>query len=135
MVRASIDLERVGPSEAIRAFTEPALLREWWGGQLEIEPEPGGAYVVRFESQGWTLRGQVLSYDPESELSFTWAWDHQPDDPVREVKVRAKPADDGTSLTVEHGPHGDSESEQEEAVGHREGWEHFLPRLAASVAK
>jgi len=33
MVRAAIDLESVGPSEAIRAFTEPALLREWWGGE------------------------------------------------------------------------------------------------------
>ena len=103
--------------------------------ELKIEPAPGGTYVVRFESQGWTLRGQVLSYDPGSELSVTWAWDHQPDDPVREVKVRARPAGDGTRLEIEHGPHGDSESEKEEAVGHREGWEHFLPRLAACVGK
>jgi uncharacterized protein YndB with AHSA1/START domain len=133
MVRASIDLQGIGPSEAIRAFTEPSLLKEWWGGELEIEPKPGGAYIVHFESQGWTLRGQVVSYDPESQLTFTWAWEHQPDDPTREVEVRAQPVGDGTRLEIEHGPHGDSEHEQEEAVGHREGWEHFLPRLAESV--
>ena len=56
LVHAWIDLDGVPASEAIRAFTDPALLREWWGGELEIDPHPGGVYVVQFESQGWTLR-------------------------------------------------------------------------------
>jgi uncharacterized protein YndB with AHSA1/START domain len=136
MVRAWIELKGIDQRGAIRLFADPALVREWWGGELEAEPEPGGGYVVRFESQGWTLHGQVVSYEPESGLTFTWAWEHQPDDPPREVKVTAVPAGTAaTRLEIEHGPHGDSESELVEAVAHREGWEYFLPRMADCLAR
>lgn len=135
VVHAWIELKGVEPHEAIRAFTDPALLREWWGGELEFEPEPGGAYVVRFESQGWTLDGKVVTYYPESGLTFTWVWEHHPDAPLRGVKVRARPAETGTRLEIEHGPHGDSESEKVEADSHREGWEHFLPQIAACLRR
>ena len=78
----------------------------------------------------------MVSYDPESGLTFTWAWEHQPDDPPREVKVTAVPAGTAaTRLEIEHGPHGDSESELVEAVAHREGWEYFLPRMADCLAR
>lgn len=135
VVHAWIELNGVEPSEAIRAFTDPALLREWWGGELELDPVPGGDYVVRFESQGWTLNGKVLSYDPESKLTFTWTWEHHSDAPLRGVKVRAQPAEGGTRLEIEHGPHGGSEAEKEEADSHREGWLHFLPRIAALLSR
>jgi uncharacterized protein YndB with AHSA1/START domain len=131
MVHASIELPGVAPREAIRAFTDPALLEQWWGGQLETEARPGGPYVVRFEGMGRTLQGEVVSYDPESELTFTWAWDFQEEPMRREVKVRAVSLDDrGTRLEIEHGPHGDSAEEREEAKAHSDGWEFFLPQLA-----
>jgi uncharacterized protein YndB with AHSA1/START domain len=135
MVHASIELPGVDPPEAIRAFTDPALLRQWWGGELEAEAEPGGPYVVRFEGMGRTLQGQVVSYDPESELTFTWAWDFQEEHVRREVKVRAVPSDGGTRIEIEHGPHGDTDEELEEAKAHRDGWEFFLPQLAAFMTR
>jgi uncharacterized protein YndB with AHSA1/START domain len=135
MVHASIELPGVAPREAIRAFTDPALLLQWWGGQLETEAKPGGPYVVHFEGLGRTLQGEVVGYDPESELTFTWAWDYEADPPRREVKVRAVPTGDaGTRVEIEHGPHGDSADELEEAKAHRDGWEFFLPQLAASLS-
>jgi uncharacterized protein YndB with AHSA1/START domain len=134
MVHASVELPGVDSREAIRAFTDPALLQQWWGGELESEPKPGGSYVVRFEGMGRTLQGQVVSYDPESELTFTWAWDFQEESMRREVRVRAVPSGDGTCVEIEHGPHGDSAEEQEEAKAHRDGWEFFLPQLAAFLS-
>jgi uncharacterized protein YndB with AHSA1/START domain len=115
MVHASIELPGVDPPEAIRAFTDP--------------------YVVRFEGMGRTLQGQVVSYDPESELTFTWAWDFQEEHVRREVKVRAVPSDGGTRIEIEHGPHGDTDEELEEAKAHRDGWEFFLPQLAAFMTR
>lgn len=134
MVHASVELPGVGPREAIRAFTDPELLKQWWGGELETEAKPGSPYVVRFEGMGRTLQGEVVSYDPESELTFTWAWDYEDDPPRREVKVRAvSTRDGGTRVGIEHGPHGDSADELEEAKAHRDGWEYFLPQLAANL--
>lgn len=134
MVHASIELPGVAPREAIRAFTDPELLKQWWGGELKAEPEPGGAYVVHFEGLGRTLQGEVVSFDPESELTFTWAWDFQDEQVRREVKVRAVPSDGGTRIEIEHGPHGDTDEELEEAKAHRDGWEFFLPQLAAFLS-
>jgi uncharacterized protein YndB with AHSA1/START domain len=134
VVHASIELPGVAPREAIRAFTDPALLKQWWGGELETEAKPGGPYVVRFEGMGRTLQGEVVSYDPESELTFTWVWDYEDDPPRREVKVRAVPSADGTRVEIEHGPHGDSDEELEEAKAHRDGWKYFLPQLATALA-
>lgn len=40
-------LEGVAPAEALTWFTQPDKLRQWWGPQeIEIDPVPGGTYVV-----------------------------------------------------------------------------------------
>jgi hypothetical protein len=51
------------------------------------------------------------------------------------VRVRAVSVGDAaTRVEIEHGPHGDSADELEEAKAHRDGWEFFLPQLAACLS-
>ncbi|MGH3171904.1 MAG: hypothetical protein ACRDN0_39355, partial [Trebonia sp.] len=44
-----------------------------------------------------------------------------------------EPAGRGATLVIAHGPFDTSDAEAEDRAGVREGWEHFLPRLAASL--
>ena len=137
MVRATLLLPGCPPERALAAFTEPATLRQWWGGDLTVTPAEGGPYIVHFAKLGQTMRGQVVSYEPGSRLEFTWAWDHEPGSPRRTVLVTVADSDDsdgGTELTVLHGPHGDGAAEQAARSDHHEGWEYFLARLGQLLA-
>jgi uncharacterized protein YndB with AHSA1/START domain len=135
VVRAWLELPGVARRLALSAWTEPRLVRDWWGGELDATPEPGRDYVVRFAALDQTMRGRVLAYQPEAGLAFTWAWEQEPAAPTRQVEIRVVDVQDGARVNIWHGTFGDTEEEKAEAVGAQEGWEHFLPRLASSLAE
>jgi uncharacterized protein YndB with AHSA1/START domain len=62
--------------------------------------------------------------------------DHEPEAARRTVLVTVTPDDAGTAtaLTIIHGPRGDGPAEAASRAEHREGWEFFLPRLAAQLS-
>jgi uncharacterized protein YndB with AHSA1/START domain len=140
VLRATVLLDGCSPDRALAAFTDPAVLARWWGGELTAELSPGGIYSVWFAKLEARMTGEVLSYAPGSRLDFRWGWEHEPGPQVRTVTVRAEPAGSGRSgptgavLTVEHGPYGVGEGEAAARAEHREGWEFFLPRLAGVLA-
>ena len=130
------DLERIAPSDALRWFTEPHRLAQWWGEECTIDPVPGGRYEVRWPGMNWTMRGRVLLCD-DTQLVYSWTWDHEPDLPARTVMVRTEPATAGTKLTISHGPYRSASPslthEDEDRVSHRDGWLFFLPKLRQGV--
>ena len=87
MVRATLLLPGCPPERALAAFTDPATLRQWWGGELTFTPAEGGPYIVHFAKLGQTMRGRVVGYEPGSRLEFTWGWDHEPGAAGRTVLV------------------------------------------------
>jgi len=131
VLRAVVTLPGCAAGRALAAFTDPVLLARWWGGELAADLVVGGQYLVRFPSLHRALTGRVVSYEPPTVLEFIWAWDGE-DEPGRTVTVTAGQAQPAT-LTVVHGPYGDAVSERAARAEHRAGWEHFLPRLAATV--
>jgi uncharacterized protein YndB with AHSA1/START domain len=145
MVRATLLLPGCRPERALAAFTDPATLRQWWGGELTVTPAEGGPYIVHFAKLGQTMRGRVVGYEPGRRLEFTWGWDHEPAVAGRTVLVTVAEAGHstgiagpgrpgGTELTVRHGPHGEGAAEQAARSEHREGWEYFLARLGQFLA-
>lgn len=127
-----ITLEGVAPTEALTWFTQPDKLRQWWGPQeIEIEPVPGGAYVVSWPKMGWTMRGQIANMS-DKHLVYSWAWDHEPDLPARAVIVRAREQDGGSLVTITPGPFRPGEAlphEDADRASHLDGWTTFLPEL------
>lgn len=121
------------PETVFRHWTEPGLVTKWWAQQAEVEPRTGGAYLFSWPQMDWRLRGRYTTFDPNQRLVFTWAWDHEPDTPERQVEVRFDPAGDGTRLTITHGPYGMSASEQQDRQGHLEGWQHFSSQLSRVI--
>jgi uncharacterized protein YndB with AHSA1/START domain len=134
-IRATVELPGASPALALRAFTDPALVLRWWGGELHAELSPGGRYEVEFGRIGRTLLGEVLDYRPPLLLSFSWRWAHEAGDRGYVVTARTSELVDGARLEVEHGPHGDTDEDREAATEHRDGWQYFLPRLSAVVGE
>jgi uncharacterized protein YndB with AHSA1/START domain len=132
-VHAWAQLHGVSASDALAAWTDPERLRDWWGGELNADLQHGGSYVVGFGALGQTMRGRVLTYQPAARLAFTWSWDHEPDAVSRKVDIRVLEVEDGVRIEIEHGPYGDTDTEQTAAKEAREGWEHFLPRLVSNL--
>jgi len=125
-------LERVSPVAALTWFTQAEKLRQWWGPQdVEIDPVPGGAYIVSWPAIGRTMRGEIANMS-DTHLVYSWAWDHEPNMPARAVIVRAREQDGGSLLTITHGPFRQGEAlpnEDEDRAAHLEGWSNFLPEL------
>lgn len=111
------------------AFTDSGVLTRWWPERAEVDVRVGGAYHLEWPDMGWHLRGHYTDVEPGEKLGFTWKWDHEPDLPVRTVSLEFDADADGVTLSVDHGPYGDTGREQEDLDGHVQGWTFFLTRL------
>ena len=118
------------PAEVYRWFVEPDLLVRWIGINARLEPHPGG--VFRFEiTNGEWCSGRYVEVVPGKRVVFTWGWDSGalPVPPGSStVEVDLLEHADGTQVRLVH------RDLAPEARGvHAEGWQRFLPRLAAVV--
>jgi uncharacterized protein YndB with AHSA1/START domain len=139
-VTAELLLPGVTPNRALAAFTEPELVKQWWTAELTTHLAIGGEYLARFAALGQTMIGVVEEYEPGHLLAFTWGWSHQPEAAGRygvtvTVAPAALPDGAGTRMEVVHAPRAGVRVEADDPAPaeHREGWEHFLPRVAASL--
>ena len=132
-LRVAADLPSVGTEGLWRAWTDPDELARWWSQEAELDLRVGGAYHLGWPAMGWHLRGEYTEVARPERLAFTWAWDHEPDAPVRTVAIDFQPFVDGsgTRMVITHGPYGPGREEAEDRQSHLDGWRHFLERLAS----
>ncbi len=101
------------------------------GTVATLAPQPGGIFRLEYNGQ-FVTSGTFLELDPPLKIVFTWGWETEgdPTPPGSSVvELVLVPDEDGTLLRLVR------RGLQPEAVGpHTEGWDHFLPRLAAAVA-
>ena len=125
--------------EVFRAWTDPAVMRRWFGpgeatAEIEADARPGGTYrfVLRRADGGpLAVSGSYREVDPPRRLSFTWAWEEGgPDDVESLVTVELAPAGDGTEMTLTHGGFPDAGV----AAPYGVGWTNSLPKLEALFA-
>ena len=118
-----------------QAFTDPALLMQWFGPHrvqataAEIDLRPGGRFSVELlENNGQTHRvgGEYREVMPETRLVFTWAWHSMPDR-VSRVAVDFRPWSQGTEVTLRH----DGFATAETMGNHTSGWTQSFERLQA----
>jgi uncharacterized protein YndB with AHSA1/START domain len=56
-----------------QALTSSEFTRKYfWERDVELEPKPGGAFVLRLPDGRVNVRGTVVVYDPPRKLSVTW---------------------------------------------------------------
>jgi uncharacterized protein YndB with AHSA1/START domain len=117
--------------EAVFPFlTEPELIVRWKGVDARVEAVPGGEYRVRVTARNIAV-GEYVAVEPPSRVVFTWGWEGDELLPPGSstVEIELVPDGDGTIVRLTHSDLPDGAD-----AAQREGWEHFLPRLATVAA-
>jgi uncharacterized protein YndB with AHSA1/START domain len=120
------------PPEVVFPYlTDPTRMVDWMGVGALLDPRPGGA--LRIEANGRdVVVGEYVEVEPPRRVVFTWGFDGAA--PLvaagsTHVEVTLEPDGDGTLLVLRH--HGLEGAARDP---HREGWTHYLARLARAAA-
>jgi uncharacterized protein YndB with AHSA1/START domain len=87
------------PEEAWESLTDTERLGDWLGGDVDLEPVPGGEFHILFENTGEERTGFVEEIDPD-EHRFAFWWRRPDDELSTRVKISLEEADDGTLVRV-----------------------------------
>jgi uncharacterized protein YndB with AHSA1/START domain len=120
------------PETVWRYWTDPGRMCDWWGVAAELDPRPGGDYVVEMGGGG-VMRGEYVELVPHERIVFSFGWEPTEGAPAIAprstlVEVTLTPDGDGTVLDLRHS--GLPVAARDE---HRAGWGHFLPLLAEAA--
>jgi uncharacterized protein YndB with AHSA1/START domain len=110
-------------------WTDPDLLREWWGAVLALDTQPGGDYLIEMP-HGYTMGGEFLELVPHERIVFTFGWvpgAGLPEIAVGSTRVEVTLVEDAgdTVLTLRH-----LGIPAAYASNHGEGWSQHLVALA-----
>lgn len=149
MEYASIERElhiEASPEVVFDVVSRPEHIREWWSADTGVEPRPGAAGALTWtdENSGEKKSMQYEVVDADAPKFFSFRWTHDVGETPDAgnsllVTFELSPAGDGTRLVFRET--GYRERGWESAVleahynDHRQGWDFYLPRLAASAAR
>lgn len=119
------------PETIFDFFTDPEKMIRWKGSTADLDARVGGAYLVDINGRD-IAKGEYLEIDRPRRIVFSWGWmgDGHPIPPgTTKVEITLTPDGDETVVRLVHSdlPHG-------AGAQHSEGWDHYLPRLAAAAA-
>jgi uncharacterized protein YndB with AHSA1/START domain len=116
------------PEVVFGFFTDPIKMMRWKGMDVALDARPGGIYRAVINQQA-IVRGEYVEVTPYSRIVFTWGWENSPIAPgSTTVEVDLVPDGDGTVVRLRH-----SGLAGEAVLEHTQGWQHYLPRLAAAA--
>lgn len=116
-VEASVSI-RVSPGTAILSFTDPVLLKEWWGVERSLlQLKPGGVYTLAWgisdKGVQYISSGIVRSYDPAGLLHIEKYIYLNPERSFlgpMELEISATPTNNGCHLLLRQGPYPENAS-------------------------
>lgn len=125
-------LIKARPETVFSFFTDPERWLSWQGVSAEIDARPGGVFRMNVRGDGWAS-GRFLTVDPFSTIEFTWGWEGD-DSPVLPGTslVRVTLTASGPEATLLRLVH--SALPSPAVPLHRQGWDHYLDRLAIRAA-
>jgi len=129
-------------STVYRAWTDPAMLRHWWGPLgceltiCEVDLRPGGQWRYGIGTAGGDREvfGEYISVDPERLLVFSWQWAHEeghPEKTIVTVKFQAE-SECSTRITLRQETFQSTESCQQHGLGWRSSFESLSQYLPLS---
>lgn len=115
------------PAAVFALLTDPDKILGWMGTEAEVDPQPGGLYLVNVTGARFA-RGEFREVVPVHRLAYSFGWDGSeavpPGSSLVEIDLIERP--DGTLLRLTHS----GLPNAEQCAGHAEGWGHYLDRLA-----
>ncbi|GGC75592.1 SRPBCC family protein [Chelatococcus reniformis] len=119
------------PAAVFALLTDPEKILRWMGTEADVEPRPGGLYLVNVTG-GRFARGAFREVVPVHRLAYSFGWDDSeavpPGSSLVEIDLIEQP--DGTLLRLTH----TGLPTAEQCAGHADGWAHYLGRLAVAAA-
>jgi uncharacterized protein YndB with AHSA1/START domain len=128
------------PDEIFSYFTDPAKHVLWQGSAAELDPTPGGRYVVETTPVS-RIRGRYVEVDRPRRIVLRWGIEASPHPRVPEVVYTVPP--ESTTVEITFTPDGDgtvvrlvqSGLVDEPAAGFTVfGWTGYLDRLVRVAA-
>ena len=118
------------PPAAVFAFlTDPEKILRWIGTEAQVEPEPGGLYLVNVTGARFA-RGSFREVVPVHRLAYSFGRDGSvvvpPGSSLVEIDLLEQP--DGTVVRLTH----TGLPNTEQCASHAEGWAHDLGRRPRS---
>src|ERR1700733_14792459 len=92
------------PAAVFALLTDPEKILRWMGTEADLEPEPGGLYLVNVTGAR-TARGQFREVVPVHRLAYSFGWDGSEEVPPGSSLVEidlTDPPPDGTLLRLTH---------------------------------
>jgi uncharacterized protein YndB with AHSA1/START domain len=120
------------PEKVWRALTDPALLAEWLLPVVDLQLEPGAAFMFKTQPYpGWdgTVNCRFVEIEPHRKLSYTWTVPFL--DTV--VTFTLTPTASGTRLSMVQS--GFKAEQKREFGGARYGWNMMGGKLVDLLAR
>lgn len=119
------------PETVFRFLTESDAMAQWMGDSAELDPTPGGQFLVRYAS-GDTALGEFTVVEPHTRVVFSWGWKDNAGVPPgsSSVEITLIEDDGDTVLHLRHTGLPDDDA----LAAHGEGWDHFLGQLVTNAA-
>jgi uncharacterized protein YndB with AHSA1/START domain len=128
-VTAEIRID-AAPEAVFPFLTDPERIVRWKGVEARVEAVPGGEYRVSVTARNVAV-GEYVAVEPPRRVVFTWGWEGDELLPPGSSTVEIELVPDGGATIVRLTHSGLPDGAD---AAQREGWEHFLPRLATVAA-
>jgi len=115
------------PAAVFALLTDPEKILRWMGTEAEVEPQPGGLYLVNVTGAR-LARGYFREVVPVHRLAYSFGWDGSEEVPPGSSLIEIDLVDEpeGTLLRLTHS----GLPSAEQCASHAEGWAHYIDRLA-----
>ena len=122
------------PATVFAFLTDPERILSWMGAEAQMEPHPGGLYLVKGVGgdHARAARGAFREVVPVHRLAYSFGWEGREDVPPGSslIEIDLIERDGGTLLRMTHSGLPDAE----QCENHAKGWGHYLGRLATAAA-
>ena len=119
------------PASVFAFFTDPQRLVRWMGVSANFDAQPGGLMLLEVVD-GVVATGKFTEVVPVSHLAYTWGFEgNRANVPPGSslVEIDLVPKNGGTLVRFKH-----SGLPPEAVPAHRDGWNHYLARLALAAS-
>src|SRR5215471_17467980 len=120
------------PAAVFALLTDAEKILRWMGTEAELEPQPGGIYLVNVTGARFA-RGSFREVVPVHRLAYSFGWEGSEEVPpgssLVEIDLIEQPPD-GTLLRLTH----TGLPNAEQCAQHGEGWAYYVDRLAKVAA-
>ncbi len=114
------------PSTVFSLLDNADGMAQWFGSSVEMDAKPGGRLRVDINGRD-IAKGEIVEMVPPEWIVFTFGWEsegHAVPPGSSTVEITLSADGDSTIVRLRH-----SGLPVDQAASHKDGWDHYLPRL------